>query len=116
MSTSKLSFADELNKVYLPELDYNQIQKLEKPSKKAKTDESPKVLPSSYLPGGANPINSPSILLVRGFLCFLFDVRTSEFRRCADTIRDRAYFETVAIRNEKVYAISTFSNTAAGIS
>lgn len=58
-------------------------------------------------------VNTNKILVLRGFVCYLFDTVSGEWQRMPDSRRDRSYFEAVLF-DDCVYAIGTYNITAAG--
>lgn len=56
---------------------------------------------------------NPQIIVIRGFITFSLDLRTTNWRRCHDSRRDRGYFVSVFYQGE-IFAIGTFSLVAAG--
>lgn len=108
---SKRSIGSELNKAFLTDHEFVEVEKIKKSrvidtksvqANQIKTNVDPKMTRSK-----------DQIIITRGFQTFLFDPISYEFVRIADNQRDRSYFSTV-YTNCKIYAISTFSNTAAG--
>ncbi len=104
----KTSIGDDLNKAFLLDEDYKELQKYKKRKVSSKTKKNevlqdPKASVEFY----------DQVLVARGFTCYLFDPRRLEFYPLHDMVRDRSYFEMVRI-DRKILALSTFSLIAAG--
>jgi len=57
--------------------------------------------------------NVKRVLLIRGFIVYMFDITSCKWKRCADVSRDRSHFASVWHRSG-IYAVSTYSVMAAG--
>ena len=53
------------------------------------------------------------IFVVRGIVTYFLNINDGQWKRCADTMRDRGYFAAVWFRGE-IFAIGTYSIIAAG--
>ena len=112
-SRSSRSIGSELNKAFLTDHEFVEVEKI----KKARVNDDKKSTQQITLNPSIDPLKTnkskDQIIITRGFQTFLFDPVSYEFSRVADNHRDRSYFSTV-YTNGKLYAISTFSTTAAG--
>ena len=117
-TSREVSFGSELNKAFLTDHEYVEVEKIKKARvNDTNTNQINQVKPDQITQNPIDPSKTirskDQIIITRGFQTFLFDPVSYEFIRVADNQRDRSYFSTV-YTNGKLYAISTFSKTAAG--
>lgn len=58
-------------------------------------------------------VTGKRIFVIRGFITYVLNIKNGQWKRCADTRRDRGYFAAVWFRGE-IFAIGTYSVIAAG--
>jgi hypothetical protein len=58
-------------------------------------------------------LTTEKIVVIRGFITYILDLSNGQWKRSADTRRDRGYFSAIWYRGE-IFAIGTFSLIAAG--
>ncbi|CAM6003532.1 unnamed protein product [Sphagnum balticum] len=102
----KHSIGHELNKAFLTDTEFEQSEKYKKLRIENGYNNLAAVLPTIETPRGEiiDRDNHDYIFVARGFTCYLFNPKTMGFTRIADSLRDRSYFEAVAIK-DTIFAI-----------